>query len=197
MKNLTIIFALAAICTTHVVRAQILEDHSTPVRSGELTMAQACDRAMPFIAMLSRGNIARSSLSMALETQKRNSGDYRFWRVIRSGDFHLTINAVTGVLGSCFDSKRQFERSRIQGRTNARCFSNQQEARTLAIQKGRSLGLPSSWAVSEFRALNDGEGGKACGVIGAVYKDSSGRVRATLSLDSQDGRILSYSRKIF
>jgi hypothetical protein len=97
---------------------------------------------------------------------------------------------------SYYNNARRRKQYRKEGRTGQQYFLSEAQAKAHIRRLADLLEVPSSTVLTGFVWKKDGQvkDANSAGSVGAVFKDSAGRVVATLSCDPQDGALVEFSR---
>jgi hypothetical protein len=188
---------LVALCATAFVNvgmAQVVGPTSLHSASGELQFKEAASRAATVLGNLGINPGNKSRMWLSLQDYVRG---HREWLVFTEDkSWALALDAKNSTLMSLYFQGRRHQQYEGKGRTGKQFFRTESQARQHLLMLARKLDVPSSAKLTSFAWKKDGEvkDANSYGEVGGVFKDSSGRVVATLNCDPQDGVLVEFSR---
>ena len=188
---------IAAGSSVALFAAQVVQSNSSARREGELTAQEASIAASAALARVGVDIGDRTRMLVQLRDFVRGHRKWECWSDPYT--YLCKVDAASGELMSYYNEARRHEQYRGLGRTGRQYFQSEAQAKNRIRTLANLLGVSASTTLTGFAWQRDGEvrDQNSAGSVGAVFKNSEGQVVATISLDPQDGVLVTFSRTRF
>lgn len=192
MKHFTCLLNIAlCICAS----AQTILPNSLSVTAGELSIAQACEKAREIAASIGSQSADQRKMTGRLSYQTVVGRTYRAWEISDKSGYRMWIQASTGKVLTYADYKLMADWQRTEPLSSQRFFTSEQQAKSMLMSKAKKLGMPDRLTLTTYQADLEPRTRHTHASVSCVFKDASGAVIASIQIAALDGRVVMYRCK--
>lgn len=189
------ILTLMALALSLQAHAQHVRQGSLAPTTNDISLETACNKLSNLLEKLGRTDPGKSKFWVWLTNRIILGRETRLWDMWCQRNLSVGFDARTGILLSYHDLKKQADQHYGRNRTKAKFFATQQEAKSKFNAVAAKLEIPASWKAYDFKIKGDEQTDRAShGYVSGKFKDASGKFCASLALDIQDGKPISFTR---